>query len=649
MDVELSELLRRRLGPTTVTEQVWEEGLGEVLRLSGLFVQSGKHFDYLHKTFQEYFAAARLARDHGRPTVRKLFPRARWPWPDTQIRVFLAARWAEADHDLGPVLRTLLWWPYTASNVGFLAELVNHGVPLPEDVARKASRWLEATLSTTAGGAAWQERARWFHDIDPVGAVTALRLMVLDRTKGQDGKFEALRFLIDVVPADVIDLALVFLSHHRVGARAKLTVGSLLYRRDPAAGMALFNALADAEDGEARFLALLFLAPHAPERALDVARRIVTATDMTDDQRFSAAREAARLDYPRGTDLMCDVIRLAVSDPIREAAMEFVRTADQDRLTALCEELSADKTGNPDLRFATTMYLVKRLGRPTSRLTDLVADRDFPPEKRVTAALVDGGGAAKRILKDVVESFAEDDRRRLWAIEQLMVVSTREAAQYLAALVRNERQKPPARLQAVMLISKHVPLAELMQLFAVLVKSPTLSDDDRLTAAKKAMTVERGEGKKLVLSIAENRAVARDLRMKAAAALGKAGERQAEFAAYRAIAVDDALPDTFCINAAIAARRALRAEGDVLISSLVRTRMRGKPRMELIDALNERNQSVLLEQFAGDAGETSALRFAAAKRLLAVDPAMGKRAMARLADDRKMPDRLRAQAREASE
>ncbi|NUT53422.1 MAG: hypothetical protein HOV94_39975 [Saccharothrix sp.] len=635
----------RWLGPTPVAERTWEECVTDVLRLSGLFIQYGKRFDYLHHTFEEYFAAARIARDHPVPTSRKLFPRLRWPWPDAQVKVFLAAHWAEEGHDLGPVLRRLLWWPYAAGNVGFLAELVNHGVALPEDVARKAVRWLDAELRRTSDSAAWQDRAQWLHDLDPQHAVAALRKAVSSRAMGDDDRFRALRFLIDVAPADAVGAARDFFADRRVGAQALSIAADLLHRRDPAAGMELFTALADAEDVDVQFRALLLLARRGPEQALDVAGRIVTGEKSDDRQRFDAAREALDLDRGRGLDLMCRVLVEAKSAKVCTDAMQVVAAHDLPRLTSVCEELSADTTRHAEARYAAASYLVDHGGRPATLLVDLVADRGFPPEKRVEAALrAPGHAAARRVLVDVVESMPGNHPKKLWAVEQLLSVAPRAAAPHLESLVREPGQKSSTRLRAVKLASGHLSDAEVVRLYAVLVKSTSIGAHHRLSAALAAMAVDGVTGTRLVVTLAEDRGVPVDQRMKAAAALGRAGEHRAEFTACEAIAHDDTVADAVRVKAALRALDARPTEGAALVRDLAGNRVRGRTRLQLIEALGTRDRVELMRRFAADGQEQAALRLDVAERLLALDAAAGRRALAELADDRKLPSSVRTRA-----
>ncbi|MCE6997144.1 hypothetical protein LZG04_20400 [Saccharothrix sp. S26] len=638
------EAVVRWLGPTPVDDRTWAECVTDVLRLSGLFIQYGKRFDYLHHTFEEYFAAARIARGHPRPTVRKLFPRLRWPWPDAQIKVFLAAHWAEEGHDLGPVLRRLLWWPYAAGNVGFLAELVNHGVALPEDVTRKAVRWLEAELRRTADVGAWQDRARWLYDLDADRAVAVLRDAVLNRARNDD-RFQALRFLIEVAPRVAAEVAPAFFADPGVEPQAQAAAGALLHQRDPESGLAVFAGLAEAENVEARLAAVRLLAPHRPGEALDVARRVVTGWEATDHQRLRAARAAVELDRARGTDLVCRLLRHATSTEVCEQAMELLSGHDLPRLTAVCEELFGDASAHVDVRYAATLFLVDRVGRPSTLLTDLVAGRDFPAERRVRAALRNRGQeAARRILVDVVQSLHPDDGEKLWAIEQLMVVAPEDAGPHLAALVRNEHQDPAARVKAVTLAAPHVRRDELVAMYAVLADSPALDAKSRFTFAVDALKADPSVGAERVLAIARGAGATAE-RLKAAAELGRAGQVQAEFAAYRSIAVDDLVPDKDRVKAALSARKARRDEGADLVRGLAVSGVSGRPRLRLIDALPRRDRAELLERFAADRDEDEALRLDAAERLANLDTAVGRRALNHLADDATLPSWIRTRAR----
>src|SRR5205807_2753758 len=49
--------------PTQVPDNVWTDFLGEVLRRSGLLVERGGDFAFLHQTITEYLAASHTAAD----------------------------------------------------------------------------------------------------------------------------------------------------------------------------------------------------------------------------------------------------------------------------------------------------------------------------------------------------------------------------------------------------------------------------------------------------------------------------------------------------------------------------------------------------------------------------------------------------------
>ncbi|MGH3865882.1 MAG: trypsin-like peptidase domain-containing protein [Pseudonocardiaceae bacterium] len=79
--------------PAALSTTKWNDVVPEVLRISGLLVQDGKEFRFLHRTIEEYLAARYLADmnpdPHRRAARRLLSPQERWPWQHLEVKISL--------------------------------------------------------------------------------------------------------------------------------------------------------------------------------------------------------------------------------------------------------------------------------------------------------------------------------------------------------------------------------------------------------------------------------------------------------------------------------------------------------------------------------------------------------------------------------
>jgi hypothetical protein len=646
------ELAVRWIGDVHVDDQVWADAVAEVLRRSGLFVQYGASFDYLHPTFGEYFAAARLAREHPEPAEAKhlLAPRWKWPWPHVEVTVFLAARWLESGKDLHPALRKMLWWPYRERNIGFLAMLHGHGQTLPGRLPSKTVEALARMVRRTSGSDAWHERAAWLHTMDPSRAAVVLADIATDRRRVEERRYEALRYLIGFAPAHGVDAAHAFVTDGTISRRGRQTIGTLLYEKNAALGEAFHLRLAETQDGDVRMLALEQFAVHRPAAALELATSIVEESESTDEQRYAAVREAVKLDRERGLRLLCTHITVAESQKFRDQAMDMLLHEDRPRLEALLSAVRVDVANSLSTRFDATVYLVRRLGHDSGLLTDLVRGREFPPEVRAEAAFLDrGSAAANRVLEDVIESIPHDDPHRMWAVTQLLKMTPQAAVKHLVALVENEAQQDDARLQAAMLVSRHVTTEELVALYRLLARSPGMAPVNRMVAAEKAMAVDRIAGGELMVGLATDSALDVESRTAVAATLSRARLSQQAFEAYRAIAFDEGVPDMDRVAAARTSRSVKFAVDTSVLQGLMRVRLSGPALLELARALDLPDSVPLLEHVVGDHDRTAVLRWDAAQQLALLDLDAGRRAMLSLATDWTVPPSIRLLAQQLAE
>ncbi|WP_420838581.1 NACHT domain-containing protein, partial [Crossiella equi] len=186
--------------PAHVSARQWAEVLTAVLRASGLVVERPGGARFLHQTVEEYLAGCHLVEQH-RDAREVLEPQRDWPWSDLQTRLFFAARWVETGRDLAPALRKLLGFWHWPRNIGFVVELVRHGVPVPEAQLRRAVRMLDRAASdrNRLTLEAWQQYVVWLAELDRPRAQAAVNRIVRGG-RGGSGRLWLLTFLLKVDP-----------------------------------------------------------------------------------------------------------------------------------------------------------------------------------------------------------------------------------------------------------------------------------------------------------------------------------------------------------------------------------------------------------------------------------------------------------------
>ncbi|MFD9733387.1 NACHT domain-containing protein [Umezawaea sp. NPDC059074] len=648
----LLDLAVRWAGPAVGSgplEQDWVDIVADVLRLSGLLVQQGERFVHRHQTIEEFLAASHLAREHPDPATsaarRLLAPHREWPWPDLEVKVFLAARWIGDDRSLRRPLRRLLRWHNREQNIGFLAALVRHGVELPDGIDAAAVRILGRLLVKRPPDRSWQLWAQWLKDLSRPAAIAVLHGIVADRSQDEYRRYEAARFLHGFAPDEGLDAATIFVSAVEVGQLARFALGRAIHESDPAMGIALFVDLAESgQDSVLAAQAIDFVTTHDPHVAVELHARIVADDSYTDYRRLAAARAAVRVGTRRGIDLMCVLIGSVESAPARAEAIAAVRAADEPRLVALLETVARDGRRKYVARFEAAWYLFEQMRHDHQLLTSLVEPRGFPAEMRVRAALtIPNSTRGADIIEDVIESFGADVTKQLWAIEQLCRASFPAASRHYKRLVRDGDQRDETRLQAVTSGSKYMSTDELVGLYKVLVD--TAADDaTRLVAAEKAAAVSPGDGRKLVTGLATSESVRTTIRVQAAASMARRSSDEG-FTAYASIARSSRVPVDTRVSAYRKARGLKSSRADALLRQLVQGDLPAQTKLVLIKDLGTSDACSALARLIDDRDVSPQVRWDATQALLARDPKRGNAAMRALAGDGNAPGWLRRQAR----
>jgi Trypsin-like peptidase domain/NACHT domain len=172
--------------PSTLSTSKWNEIVREVFRISGLLVQHGEGFRFLHRTIEEYLAARYLADMHPDAQQRTargfLAPQERWPWQHLEVKIFLAALWIERGADLAAPLNRLLRRRHRRENIEFIVELHRQGVTLPERIRR---RLIDILVKVIADPNSlrndWLNATKSLVEVDQDHAVEELTALVMER------------------------------------------------------------------------------------------------------------------------------------------------------------------------------------------------------------------------------------------------------------------------------------------------------------------------------------------------------------------------------------------------------------------------------------------------------------------------------------
>ncbi|GHG02745.1 hypothetical protein GCM10017567_17570 [Amycolatopsis bullii] len=534
--------------PAGLSSAEWDSVIREVLRSCGLLVERRGVFGFIHQTVQEYLAAAHLAVLHPDPRrrgARRLFVPQPWPWPDLEVKSFLAALWARQGRDLAPVLRRLLQRRHRDGNYRFLVELHRQGVELPPKVhaklvetlagwvaahGRSHGEWraaaealnqidrgrAAAVLQLTARqGAGWQRRLDSSlmlleHDA-PIG-IQALEDLTVDETLDGSDRLKAAKYLL-AQHARRGMAALRKLARDIRPDELRVEAARVIAERDPQRGAELLHAVTydPGASDKARLSAGIALGPGSGSDALaslsnghEVAGRI----------RLNAALTIESWEAGSGTSLLLAVAQdIQVSVDTRlEAAQVLTHHGDEHAVQAY-RSIVDSKMVAKDIRLDAAERIVaidSEAGVPL--LLQLVADPAFG-EERIAAGIAAGRvapHAAARALADIVGVHSDSRSGYSTIAEQkLWVRAAREAAQIdaevgataLQDLTAGHQFSPTLRLAALTTLCEVAPRAGL-ETARRLVEGVETQPEVRLGAAEQIWLLDRKSGRAVIRRIA---------------------------------------------------------------------------------------------------------------------------------------------------
>lgn len=621
------------------------KALDEALRMSGLVVSRGQELVFRHSTITEYLAACHVLAVYPKPQ-HLLEPSwdNRWEWPDLGMKVFLAAQLIERGTDIRRQLRRLMWPMFRKQHIGFLAALVRHGVEVDGKVLGKAVRLLARTVRSASTGKEWQAHVQWLHEIDAEATTRVLRSMVEQPGKiAENRHFEAVRYLIGMDAWSNADAVVVYLQNPRIQQIARSSIDKLLKEIDVKLAVQVFSEVAvETPESWVRLQAAEIVLTHNVDRGLELLTHLARHTNSGDDVRIRAMELASGHDRALGSVLWGEFMITARFAESRADAME--RLYDQDPDAAVHTLLEAkDRQDTPPLqRHEIAGFLVHRTGHDPRILLETARHHVVPPAQRMQAALLnritDPQGAIS-VIKDVINRRMPGDRDLMKNIGHLRSISEREAVEVLHSVAKDSREKEDLRLSA----AEQLPRREALDVYDHLVDDPSMSDANKVVAARNLVRIDGTLGVEALVRIASDGGIDTTERMHAAHH-ARFQSSDAGYRAYACIAEDRHVEESERIRAAIEAKKANRGKGGKLLQHLTREKLGGEAQLALAEELGRSDAVRFLHKIASSSVGVQH-RTAAAARLLALSGAAdAAEAYQAIADDKRESSYQRQEA-----
>lgn len=632
-------------------EQEWREIIRELLGVSGLFIQRRDDFRFLHQTIEEYLAACHLYDKHQdptRPDSRKLLmPQRKWPWPNLEVKVFLVARWMQADPtpDLTPQLRRLLWPWNRRNNIDFLVELERQAIGMPAPVRKRTVDLLARSVTSQRLSTSDWSRARdGLATLDRERAIKVLRPLATDRRVNAYRQFEAVRALVELDADDVVDILLShvteegFAAHHREQAGEMLI--DVFRRSDP-------DALAELTDkpelGTWRISAAEVIAETDPELATTVLERL-SIPGYVNRIAVPAAVALAERDPDHGCRRLVELsedARLASTE--RLAAAIQIGKWDPEQSLELLANLVGDRTMADTTRLEAALAVKQRApSMEDSQIRALAVDETVDPGVRLTAIGHISNRSARLIsLLRLADDTTAAVHTRLEACRQAGVLNPIDGATKYAAISREKKHASGVRLDAAKAALDldqelgHAALAGLVD---------TLPDPaDRLAAARAAAKRQGPYRVELLRKVATNPESGVPIRREAAEVIIGYRHRRQGTAVLESLALGANVPIDTRIE--IALRICRLASGNQGLNLLLR--LTSAPDLPVPDRIaaataagrySTYRAGEALAELAKNKHHAPADRMCAVRELAAVDKKKAAEVYGMLAGDRRLGD-----------
>lgn len=638
--------------PQGMSEEEWANLVEEVLRISGLVVQRGSDFHFLHQTVEEYLAAGHLASLHdpdSRAGRKWLAPQRQWPWRDLEVRVFLAAQWSDK-FDLTKILHRLLKWGRWRHNIGFLAALARHGVPMDAGLVDRAVRILLSVVGNPRSASPeWKDCTTWLRDLDPERAAEVLEKLSANRDADKDRRFEAVRELVAFEVERALPVVEQFVGDTAVTEAPRTAIARQLWESTPEQTVEIFTDLAHSgwQPGiEAAEILCTVL-----EQGTGPLVQLARGPEFDERTRLGACEALLKHDPDRAVEALSELVHSRPELETLGRAAERLGQADPTLAEVSLTAVVEDDNVPIRYRFTAASHAVRSLHAAPDLLLSLAMSRDIEREWRVESVISVNGHVEARVavLQDVVDTCAESDSYRLTAFEEMLKIDSGAARAGLSKLVCNPKQGDHSRLRAFELVAKIASAHGLVELGEVFVSQSGVKSSVRLAAARAAVRLHGADAAALYANVAEDDAASPEDRYKAGLALMR----------YRAMEGARALVELSQSESApwdLRFQALEKAEGRCpreARGGFVRFAESSRPSDELRlraakKIKHEKTAIKVLEELAGRAKNDS-FRLEAAQRLVRCDPARGLQALRELIADRRVSTTVKRRAQKEAD
>ncbi|WP_433256165.1 trypsin-like peptidase domain-containing protein [Streptosporangium sp. CA-135522] len=346
--------------PANLPEEIWRDFVAESLRQSGLILEKGGGFEFVHHTIAEYLAARWSAWRSGRFGFRDRWRIAVGAGRQQSLDLFVAALLQQGGVDLTrPVPRLLMWRRLVHARL--VAALVRDGVHLPEDMVQTAKDRLTEIIErrSVALPAVLRER---FWDYEDDCVLAAISLSLIDQQNG-------LRLLTRLA------------ADPRVGGFHVPDVGAYmtdLLNIAPGEDLALLSRLAADDSQESYYRAAMaeFVLDKDPRLGTPLSRELCADPTMDSNDRLQCAENLVEADHQAGIDAFSGLVAdPSMREDDRQSAADRLLELASERGVAALSPLIADPNVDPAQRSAYIARLLhENAAIPLDALSAFVLD-----------------------------------------------------------------------------------------------------------------------------------------------------------------------------------------------------------------------------------------------------------------------------------
>ena len=495
--------------PPGVTERDWREVLAKVIGATGLLTaQANGEVRYLHPTIAEYLAARHL---FGRTRLRGVLgacrvfaPQRTWPWPDLNVKVFLAANWLEEGYDLRLALRRLLLPRHRQHNAGFIVELLRHGIPVDQGlIADTVAATSAIILSVTSEPIPWQNAVSWLRQLN-VEVLDDSVTTLLDAPTPRGSRprrsievsrvFEAISCLFTLDWPRAAGHAQDFFLNPEVSVQAMTALARQVARTSPETSFEMLRAARAQTEDEPHGLKLVeaMLAVH-PERAGSL---VATALRTSQPTTHGWRERLLLLDQhapEQAVDGWVSLLRVVTDPQLRGMALTRVATYAPERALAAAQEITRDTRQSDESRFQAARFAAGHLDDGGSLLRELDMQQDRPAAKAKAAAQwgIHSGqrDEAIRIIRRIRDECPSDSPARFEIAEAMRILDKDAAIAMLRDEILNDQHLFHTRFGNLDRLHRWAPQHEVARVCERLALAPRTRPIDAMLTAEFALTV----------------------------------------------------------------------------------------------------------------------------------------------------------------